>query len=258
MNQPFLRYTEWGDIFISPKDDPRRIVDAMLYTNYSEEFCLALDFGPVFIANLMAAGFLVMSARFAAVPGDRTENPGEGRYLLLPKLHLTRSVLFFPDVRETKTARRLLKRYELRFDTDFDHVLKRCVEVHGDDWLTPPLLESIRAIRRGYLPLNHDGTGAAAAVYPPVRPVSFGLYRDGEPVAGEFGIITGKVYTSYSGYRDEDSAGTVQMVLTGRFLREAGFAFWDLGMPLPYKDRLGAVNVDPARFVELFRKAQGE
>jgi Leu/Phe-tRNA-protein transferase len=63
------------------------------------------------------------------------------------------------------------------------------------------------------------------------------------------------VYTSYSGYRDEDSAGTVQMLLTGRYLRDRGFAFWDLGMPLDYKDRLGAKNLSPEEFVELFRSA---
>jgi Leu/Phe-tRNA-protein transferase len=88
-----------------------------------------------------------------------------------------------------------------------------------------------------------------------VRPVSFGLYRDGELAAGEFGVVAGRVYTSYSGYRDEDSAGTVQMILTGRYLRDAGFAFWDLGMPLGYKDRLGARNISPGLFVELFRQA---
>ncbi|MDR1949356.1 MAG: GNAT family N-acetyltransferase [Spirochaetaceae bacterium] len=254
MNRTFLRYTKTGEIFISPGDDPRRIVDAMLFTNYSEEFCFALDFEPAFIAELMAAGFLVMSARLAGGSGDPPESP-EPRFLLLPKLHLERSVLFFPDIRETKTAKRLLKRYELRFDTDFDRILDRCVTVHGDDWLTPPLTESIRVIRQKAARFPRPGKPPSAAFFPPVRPVSFGLYRDGELTAGEFGVVAGRVYTSYSGYRDEDSAGTVQLVLTGRYLRDAGFAFWDLGMPLPYKDRLGAVNVDPRSFVKLFRGA---
>ncbi|MDR2402889.1 MAG: GNAT family N-acetyltransferase [Spirochaetaceae bacterium] len=248
-----MYFCKTGEILINPGDDPRQIVDFMLYINYSKEFCFAMSFDPAFIADLMGAGFLVMSARFA----DQPENPGESRYLLLPKLHLTRSVLFFPDIRETKTVRRLLKRYELRFDTDFDRILNRCVEVHGNDWLTPPLLESIRLIRERSLrfTLRHPGKPVFTGSYLPVRPVSFGVYRDEKLVAGEFGIIAGKVYTSYSGYRDEDSAGTVQMVLTGNYLQEKGFAFWDLGMPLPYKNRLGAFNVDPPQFVELFRRS---
>jgi Leu/Phe-tRNA-protein transferase len=225
----------------------------MLFVKYRGEFCFALNFDPAFIAALMGAGFLVMSARLE----DQPESSGESRYLLLPKLHLTRSVLFFPAIRETKTVRRLRKRYELRFDADFDRILNRCVEVHGDDWLTPPLLESIRLIRERSLRFVLPGKSAAGSCLP-IRPVSFGVYRDGELAAGEFGIIAGRVYTSYSGYRDEDSAGTVQLILTGHYLREAGFAFWDLGMPLPYKDRLGALNVASPQFVELFRRAASQ
>jgi Leu/Phe-tRNA-protein transferase len=288
-----LRYTQSGFIFITAEDDPDRIVDAMLQTNYAEDFCLASDFDSGFIAGLMAAGFLVMSAQIGNETGK--ESAKKTRYILLPKLHLERSVLFFPDLRETKTVRRLLKRYELRFDgpplpsvgpgmpgslekdespipsgagvpaghVDFNRILERCVQVHGADWLTPPLLEKLLEIRR-----SAAGDGGAHSrerwISPYIRrrrprrmvlPVSFGLYRDGELVAGEFGTVIDRVYTSYSGYRDEDSAGTAQLVLTGRYLRDTGYAFWDLGMPMDYKDRLGAVNVDPRRFVELYRGA---
>lgn len=243
-----LRYTETGYIFMAPGDDCARIVDAMLYTDYHEEFCVALSFDPGFLVDLMAAGFLVMSTRIDRPPDSPPDYP---RYLLLPKLHLERSALFFPDIRETKTARRLLNRYELRFDADFDTIMERCVETHGDAWLTPPLRESIRRIRAMDKQLRTRNGESAVEI----RPVSFGLYREGKLVAGEFGVLAGGVYTSYSGYRDEDSSGTVQLILTGRWLRDRGAAFWDLGMPLAYKDRLGAVNVSPARFVDLFRGA---
>ncbi|MDR0760771.1 MAG: GNAT family N-acetyltransferase [Treponema sp.] len=238
MNSRFIRYNQFGQIVITEEDDPDWIVDVMLETGYGDEFCYALNFDPLFIAALMRAGFLVMSV---AVGPYRGPDRKLRRYVLLPKLHLERSVVFWEDLHETRTARRLLKRYELRYDADFDRILERCVEVHGNDWLTPPLQSSVKAIR--------------AIDNSLVRPVSFGLYRDGKLAAGEFGVVTGRVYTSYSGYRDEDSAGTVQMVLTGRYLRDTGFAFWDLGMPLAYKDRLGARNISPRLFVELFRGA---
>jgi Leu/Phe-tRNA-protein transferase len=258
-------------ILISPKDDPARIVDLMLETGYAEEFCVAINFDPPFIARLMDAGFLVMSA-----------SAGGGRYILLPKLHLVRSVLFFENLHVKKSIRRFLPRYELRFDGDFDRILDRCVTIHGDDWLTPPLVDALRAMRakplRGFasefrggagfghdarnLPTARDGLSAPGSEEPrnskpagagSAKPVSFGVYRDGELRAGEFGVVSGRVYTSYSGYYDEDNAGTVQMILTARFLRERGFAFFDLGMPLDYKYDLGARDVSPRRFVELFR-----
>ncbi|MDR2517747.1 MAG: GNAT family N-acetyltransferase [Spirochaetaceae bacterium] len=225
-----------------PGDNFDAAIDVMLRTGYREEFCVAADFDPVFLADMMAAGFLIMSAAFpSGVSGDAAAD-GETAFLLLPKLHLERSVLFWENLHETKSARRALTKYELRYDADFDVILERCAEVHGEEWLTPPLRAGVRAVRD----LGRRD----------VRPVSFGVYRDGTLRAGEFGVCTGRVYTSYSGYREENSAGTAQLVLTARWLRDQGFAFWDLGMPLDYKDRLGARNVEPAEFVRLWRAAR--
>jgi Leu/Phe-tRNA-protein transferase len=227
---PDLPRTAFGHVIIYPEDDPDLIADALIKTNYREDFCVSGCFEPSFIGRLMAAGFFVMSMKVE-----------EGLFILLPKLHLERSVLFFPELHESRSARRLIPRYELRQDRDFDLILRRCVETHGSDWLSPPLIKSIRLLHR----LKN----------PPVRAACFGLYRGGELRAGEFGFIAGKIYTSYSGFHVENSAGTVQLILTGRRLRDAGFAFWDLGMFLEYKSRLGARLLDRARFLELFRNA---
>jgi len=236
-----LRYTQTGFLIILPEDDPAEIVDAMLETDYDEEFCVSFDFDPDFIAGLMKAGFLVMSAKFHS-PEDDGLLEEEPVYIPLPKLHLVRSALFFDNLHVKKSIRRYLGRYELRPDADFDLILDRCVEMHGDEWLTPPLVACIREIRRDR---PHD-----------VYPTSFALYRDGELVAGEFGVKVGRVYTSYSGYYDESNCGTVQLVLTTRYLQDHGYAFFDLGMPLDYKNSLGAVDISPQEFVKLFRFAQ--
>jgi len=235
-----LRYTETGFLVILPEDDPHGVVDAMLETGYGEDFCVSFDFDPDFIAGLMEAGFLVMSGKF----GGQADDPSgsDHFYLSLPKLHLVRSALFFDRLHVKKSIRRHLGRYDLRPDSDFGHILDRCVEVHGDEWLTPPLVAAIGEIRR------HRPRG--------VHPMSFALYRDGKLVAGEFGVRVGRVYTSYSGYYDESNGGTVQLVLTTRWLQEQGFAFFDLGMPLDYKNDLGAVDISPDEFVRLFRMAQ--
>ncbi|MDR2433442.1 MAG: GNAT family N-acetyltransferase [Treponema sp.] len=238
----YLHYTSTGYLLISPEDDIHRIVDAMLATGYNREFCIALDFSPSFVARLMEAGFLVMSAEVLD-----EEDGGESAFVLLPKLHLVRSVLFFENLHVKRSIRRFLPRYELRPGADFDRILDRCVHVHGSDWLTPPLVESIRKIR--------ENAGPMPVCSPPeaVRPVSFALYREGKLVAGEFGAVAGRVYTSYSGFYDENNAGTVQLILTTRYLQERNFAFFDLGMPLDYKTDLGAVDISPEVFVALFR-----
>ncbi|MDR2534480.1 MAG: GNAT family N-acetyltransferase [Treponema sp.] len=238
----YLRYTSSGYVFISPQDNLDMIVDGLLATNYNEEFCLAIDFNPVFIASLMAAGFLVMSIR--QEPEGLRDQEDIPEAILLPKLHLVRSVLFFPDLHIKKSLKTLLPRYELRVNTDFDFIVNRCIAIHGGDWLTKPLVRSIKRIRKNSQPTVK------------VQPVSFGVYRDGILRAGEFGVLVGRVYTSYSGYYDEDSAGTVQLVLTAQYLRDTGYAFLDFGMPLDYKTDLGATNIDPRCFVRLFREAR--
>ena len=221
-------------------DDCNLVVDAMLETEYSEEFCVASDFSEVFVGRLMEAGFLVMSTELDEEKPKNLES--ERFFILLPKLHLSRSLLFFPELHIKKNIRPFLSRYELRVNTDFDLVLDKCVKTHGSDWLTPPLVDVLKDMR-----LRMTQTA---------KPVSFAVYRNGEIKAGEIGIVVGRVYTSYSGYYEEDNAGTVQMILMAKWLDGIGFDFLDLGMPLDYKATLGAREIEPRRFVELFRAAR--
>jgi Leu/Phe-tRNA-protein transferase len=225
----YLRITRHGFVHIKKGDDLFAIADALSIIPEAGEYCVSDCFESDFVAKLCAAGFLVMSYRL-----------DDGSILLYPKYHNIRSALFFENLHIARSDRRFLPRYELRFDDDFDIIVDKCVAKHGDGWLTEPLLAIIRNIKRD--------SGS------PVKPAAFGVYRDGELKAGEFGIIAGRVYTSYSGYYEESSAGRVQMILTARYLERHGFAFWDLGMPLPYKNTLGAVDIDAREWTRRFRE----
>src|SRR5512145_1137578 len=121
-----LRYSPSGHALLFPGDEPDAVVDALLEAAYAEEFCLSPSFDPCFLASLMAAGFLVMSLRLQ-------EAAGPGSAIVLPKLHLERAVLDLNELREARSARRLLPRYELRVDVEFESVLDRCAAVHGED-----------------------------------------------------------------------------------------------------------------------------
>ena len=224
-----LKVLPSGYVFLDPSDDCQTTVKVLEEISYPEEFCLALDFDPFFIARLMAAGFIVMSSLY---------NNSSDQYILIPKHHIVRSCLFYPDLHIKKSIKSLLPKYEIKFDENFDLILDKCIKSHGDDWLTPPLVAAIRKIR------NTENM--------PVRPVSFALYREGKLKAGEFGIIAGRVYTSYSGYYEENNAGTVQMILTAHYLENAGIDFWDLGMPLDYKLTIGAREISRGEFLRLF------
>ena len=259
MNEVYtLKYTESGLIFMDGGDNCEKVVDAMIVSGYDEEFCIGLDWDPLFISRLMKAGFLVMSVTLSADEDntDAAENSvNQSIDLVLPKLHLIRSALFFENLHIKHSIRPYLTRYELRFDTDFETIVNKCIQIHGEIWLTPSLLKSIFSLRdENILPGERKLPVLSPAVFP--QPVSFSLYRDGILKAGEFGVICGRVYTSYSGFKTENNAGTVQMILMVHALEKAGFDFLDFGMPLDYKTDLGAMNISPEEFVKIFRLAQ--
>jgi leucyl/phenylalanyl-tRNA--protein transferase len=235
-----IAMTDSGHIFIGPDINTDALLDIIIELNYKEEFCVSRSFSYKFIAELMYSGFLVMSM---ANENMSTTNENKDKFILLPKHHLMRNVLFFDDLHIGKTVKRLIKRdapeYDLFINRDYDEIIKRCAAHHGDDWLTKPLLKSINRIRHSEPPL--------------VQPCSFGLYHNGVLCAGEFGVKVGAVYTSYSGYHEESSSGTIQMILLARYLQRNGFAFWDLGMPLDYKYTLGAHDIGIKEFVSIFR-----
>jgi Leu/Phe-tRNA-protein transferase len=243
-----IRYMPSGHVYIDPKDDCDLVVDSLLKTDYCEEFCLAPFFDEEFISGLMEAGFLVMSTGFKYNEYDEAEP----HFILLPKLHQTRSVLFFHDLRIKKSIRPFIGKYELTVNIDFDIILDKCVQIHGADWLTPPLVAILKSIHLG----NSYAASSSSRNSMSAKPVSFGVYREGKLAAGEIGVVVGRVYTSYSGYYEESNAGTVQMILMARWLDKAGFDFMDLGMPLDYKTKLGAKDISPGAFIELFRSAR--
>ena len=236
-----LQYTRSGHVFISANDDCNEVVDTMLVTGYDQDFCIADDFDPEFTARLMEAGFLVMSANIAG----ENEKP---YYILLPKLHLKRSALFYENLHIKKSIKKYINRYELCPDADFDRIIDRCVEKHGADWLTPPLVNNIKKIRT-----NAKRKMLSLLPAPYAYPASFALYRSDKLAAGEFGVVCGNIYTSYSGFYEEDNAGTVQLILAAQYLKENGFLYFDLGMPMDYKTGLGAVDITDREFIGLFR-----
>ena len=213
-----MKVSTSGHPILEPGDDADTVVDQLIEGNYLGDFCLCPAMDAVFVSRLMESGFLVMSARIR-------ETGVKYRTILMPKLHRQRLVLRPEEVHEPRSIRHLLGRYDLRPYADFDAILQECVQTHGDDWLTPELCSILSDLHRTSMTDPEKAN-------PCVGPVSFALYRDGILVAGEIGIQVGCAYTSYSGFRLEDSAGTVQLVLTGRFLKESGFSLWDLGMPM--------------------------
>lgn len=223
-------------VFLPELPDYDNVIDTLIDSGYKEEFCVADSFEVPVIRSLMEAGFLVMSFQ-------------NGEALLLPKLHWERSVLFFKDLHIPKSLKSRLHTYTLKPFDSLQPIIEACIDAHGDEWLTEPLVKALIKLDPRLQSDQNDIPQHAFCS-------AFGLYKNNKLVAGEFGVFCGGVYTSYSGFYWENNAGTIQMVLTARFLEASGFSFWDLGMPMDYKSRLGAVSLARPHFIKLFREAR--
>jgi tetratricopeptide (TPR) repeat protein len=190
------------------------------------------------VRRLMDGGFYINYA------GDIEE-----KIVVMPR-GCDRIVLLFPDLHIGETNRRHMKKYEksyeLRFESDFNAVMEnvyRHYKKKNENYLQFLLY---------FLTVINQSTYST-------RAVSVALYKEGKLVAGELGVITGRVYTSYTGYHDEPSAGTVQLIMLARYLIEKGYAFWDLGPSTfewdAYKLRLGAKKMSSEEYFSLFHKA---
>jgi len=225
-----FKYLNSGVIVISEEDNPNGIIDAIIDTNYPYEFCFGVNFNLLYISKLIKGGFYLMSRYYIH----------KDLYLLEARHHLSRSVLFFNWLHIKKSIKKIIAKYELKENVEFENIVDKCIENHGDKWLTKPLVNAIKEMHRIN---NHDVTF-----------ISFSLYRDGKLVAGDFGTKVGRIYSSYSGFHEEDNSGTVQIILTAQYLEKIGYAFWDLGMPIDYKKSFGAKVISLEDFIFIWRK----
>jgi Leu/Phe-tRNA-protein transferase len=232
-----FNYFEPGIIFLTEDDDPKEAIDVIINTNYPFEYCWGDNFKPEFLSKLVQEGFFIMSRKIK-------RNDGTVSYLPQAMHHLSRSILFFDNIKMTKTVKRFLNKYELKSFDNIEMIIDKCVEIHGSGWLSPILVQSMKKI--------------AKSDNPKVTFIAFGLYREGKLVAGDFGALVGRIYSSYSGFHLESNSGSVQMILTAKYLKDNGFAFWDLGMPLKYKSELGAKTINIDDFTKLWRKYSNE
>ena len=177
-------------------------------SHYHDDFYIAKSFDPRLIAQLMCEGFLPIA--------------GSSRYLL-PKLHLERCVLQLrPDsnLHISKSTRKKSKRFCLSINEAFDDVITGCHKQHGVNWLFPPIVSAFRALQKESVEslggceaklVENDSYQPSGTI--PVRCYSIEIWNETtrELAGGELGYTVGGIYTSLTGFSNEDAAGSVQL-----------------------------------------------
>ncbi len=201
--------------------DPENYFDKAVGDTVQED-AVSFVFDNELIRESMKCGFYPMSITV------------DGCNLLTVRYHLSKCVITFDKLHIPHNTARYIRNnfadYVLTFNRDYTGCIKAVLEAYPDNWLCPELLNEFEDIFR-----NPDSCVSMNSVE---------IWHDGKLVAGEIGFITGNVYASLTGFHREKNIGTVQMSVLGLYLKENGFAYWDLGMSIPYKYRYGACDCD--------------
>ncbi len=170
------------------------------------------------------------------------------RYYMTIRHHLKKMIVDFNEFKFPKKTRRYVRQqfddYTLTFNKDFDLCVQTLVAQYDETWVVPPLIDVMRRI--------HDNPDDEISVD------SVELWNGDKLVAGELGFITHNAYASLCGFHIEDNSGTVQMAALGTWLKENGFAYWDLGMEMDYKYVYGAICMGRRAQKEYYDKLGSE
>lgn len=148
-----------------------------------------------------------------------------------------RGVITRETAKVPKTVRALQRRtdLEVKFDEDFESIVHMCrVGRDGWIWLTPALIDVYREVRR----LGFVGT--------------VGVYRDGQLVAGLWGISVGRVLGIMSMFHQEANAGSLALAAIIDIVSADGrWSIVDCGVLNPHFKMYGARAIPQERFCEL-------
>jgi leucyl/phenylalanyl-tRNA--protein transferase len=142
-----------------------------------------------------------------------------------------RLVLFPTELRVSRRLARTVRsgRFEIRFDSAFDDVVRACAEVPRDHedgtWIT-------REMREAYGRLHRLGLARSAEAW-----------RDGRLVGGVYGVVAGRCFCGESMFHLETDASKVALVAMVERLASEGFEMLDCQIRSEHMVRLGAREI---------------
>jgi leucyl/phenylalanyl-tRNA--protein transferase len=152
-----------------------------------------------------------------------------------------RAILPLDAPRIATTLRRARRGpYELRLDTAFADVMRRCARwdsLPGEVWISERFCEAYAALHaRGYA---H----------------SFEAFDGDHLAAGLYGIALGRAFMAESMFHDRPGAGSLVLAWSASHLRDLGFTLYDIQMQSPHLEQLGAIEIPAVEYERRLREA---
>ena len=147
-----------------------------------------------------------------------------------------RCILKFEDFKVSKTLKKSIDKniYEIKFDNDFENVIKSCQNAPRNSnktWLNDEMIET-------YIQLHNMGFAH-----------SFESYLDGKLVGGGYGINIGDIFCGESMFSLQNDASKVALYHLVRRLKNNGFNFIDCQVPNEHLISLGATTISREEFL---------
>jgi len=148
-----------------------------------------------------------------------------------------RLILYPQDIKISKSLKRSMKSYEIRINTNFEAVIRKCQEVRlGEDGGTWILEEIIEA----YMELHELGFAK-----------SFETYYQGELVGGLYGIDLGSVFCGESMFQIRSDASKAALVHLSNYCLENQYNCIDCQVPSDHLKSMGAIEINRDDFFKL-------
>lgn len=191
----------------------------------------------VAVGGNLSPGMLLSAYEQGIFPWYNPEDPliwqsPDPRFVIYPEtLHISESM------------KKLLKKgiFAIRFDTDFEGVIRGCGTVPrpGQDgtWISEDIIEAYTALHR--LGWAHSAEA----------------YLEGRLVGGCYGIRLGNVFCGESMFAFYPNASKAAFLTLARNLFNDGLEFIDCQVPTPHLRSLGGQELDRPAFLRLLKSA---
>ncbi|HHG74216.1 MAG TPA: leucyl/phenylalanyl-tRNA--protein transferase [Persephonella sp.] len=152
-----------------------------------------------------------------------------------------RMILFPQDLKISRSLKKVLKKFDVSFDREFERVIKMCASVKrkGQEgtWITPEMVDA-------YIRLHKLGYAHSVEVY-----------LNGELVGGLYGVSIGRTFFGESMFHTVSNASKVGFVHLVERLKSWNFDMIDCQQSTPHMARFGAVDISRKKFLDILKKS---
>ena len=155
-----------------------------------------------------------------------------------------RLIMELDDFKMSKSLNKSMKKFQYKFDTNFEEVMKKCKSTPRNDqngtWISDDIIEAYSTLH---------GMGLAHSIE---------SYLDGELVGGLYGVVVGKVFCGESMFASVSDASKSAYAVLIMHLKEWGYDFIDCQVPTDHLKSLGAKEVKREYFLNRLLKVNME